>query len=205
MIHVLIVEDDDDIRDGLKLLIDGTNGYACAGAYRDCETALANLENDLPDVALMDIELPGMSGIEGVRQIRRKLADIDIIMLTNYHDDQKVFDSLCAGATGYLVKTTPPAKLLDAIKEADEGGAPLSANIARMVIHSFQRTPDTQLTKRESEILSQLCKGKSYKMIADTLFISTGTVHSHIKNIYNKLEVNSKSEAVIKALQEKLV
>ncbi len=205
MISVAIVEDDADIRQGLQLLLKGTPGFACVAAYSNCELALREIAEHLPDVVLMDIQLPGMSGIEGVRRLKRALPELSVIMLTIHDDDQRVFDSLCAGACGYLLKTTPPAKLLEAIREVHAGGSPMSANIARMVIQSFQRTQSAELTSRETEILSQLCRGKSYKMIADSLHISKGTVHSHLKNIYKKLEVNSMSEAVAKAYQEKLV
>jgi len=205
MISVAIVEDDDDIRQGLELLVHGTDGYCCSGAYRDCETAISQINGEPPDVLLMDVELPGMSGIEGIRKIKLGHPSVDIIMLTVHDDDKTVFDSLCAGASGYLLKTTQPAKLLEAIKDVNTGGAPMTASIARMVISSFLRPSHEKLTNRESEILSLLCEGKSYKMIAADLFISQGTVHSHIKNIYKKLQVNSKSEAVVKAMQKRLV
>ncbi len=205
MIKVFVIEDDEDIRQGLQLLINGTAGYECVGAYVNCENAIIDISDEMPDVVLMDIELPGMSGIEGVAVIKARLPETDILMLTSYHDDTKVFASLCAGASGYLLKSTPPAKLLECIEDVTNGGAPMSATIAKMVITSFRRPTFEELTSRETEILSQLCQGKSYKMIAAVLFISTGTVHSHIKNIYRKLEVNSKSEAVVKALQNKLV
>lgn len=205
MICVSIVEDDADIRHGLELLLNGAPGFCCLEAYSDCEAALTDVASNTPDVLLMDIQLPGMSGIEGARRIKRLLPRLDVIMLTIHDDDQRVFDSLCAGACGYLLKTTPPAKLLEAIKEVHAGGAPMSAGIARMVIQSFQQPARADLTQREQDILSQLCRGKSYKMIADTLHISRGTVHSHIKSIYKKLEVNSMSEAVAKAFQERLV
>lgn len=204
-ISVSLIEDDADIRRGLALLLNKTPGFVCVAAYPDCETALQEIAGDPPDVLLMDIQLPGMSGIEGVRRIKKLLPDLDVIMLTIHDDDKRVFESLCAGACGYLIKTTPPAKLLEAIHEVRSGGSPMSANIARMVIQSFQRTQSTGLTSRETEILSQLCRGKSYKMIADALHISRGTVHSHLKKVYKKLEVNSMSEAVAKAYQEKLV
>ena len=205
MIEVLIIEDDHDIRLGLELLIDGADGYRCAGAYPDCESAFQPIREGQPDVVLLDIELPGMSGIDGIPKIHESAPDADIIMLTNFQDDEKVFDSLCAGAAGYLLKSTQPSRLIEAIREVREGGAPMSATIARLVIGSFKRAPGTKLTRRESEILAQLCQGKSYKMVAEALFISQGTVHSHIKNIYNKLEVNSKSEAVAKAFQQRLI
>lgn len=204
-ISVALIEDDADIRRGLTLLLNETSGFACAAAYPDCETALRDLADDPPDVLLMDIQLPGMSGIEGVRRLKKILPELDVIMLTIHDDDKRVFDSLCAGACGYLVKTTPPMKILEAIKDVQAGGAPMSASIARLVIQSFRKSPAAALSPREQEILSQLCLGKSYKMIADVLHISRGTVHSHIKKIYKKLEVNSMSEAVAKAYQEKLV
>jgi len=205
VIKVFIIEDDEDIRQGLQLLINGTIGYECVGAYNNCEDAIVDLNDDPPDVVLMDIELPGMSGIEGVAVVKTRLPETNVLMLTNYQDDTKVFDSLCAGANGYLLKSTPPAKLLECIEDVTNGGAPMSATIAKMVITSFRRPTFEELTSRETEILSQLCQGKSYKMISAALFISTGTVHSHIKNIYRKLEVNSKSEAVVKAFQNKLI
>ncbi|MCI0618383.1 response regulator transcription factor [bacterium] len=204
-ISVSLIEDDADIRRGLTLLLNNTPGFACTAAYGDCETALKQIKSDPPDVLLMDIQLPGMSGIEGVRRIKQILPDLDIVMLTIHDDDHRVFQSLCAGACGYLVKTTPPAKILEAIKEVHDGGAPMSAGIARMVIQSFQKSSRPELTPRELEILTQLCQGKSYKMIADALHLSKGTVHSHLKKIYKKLEVNSMTEAVIKAHQGKLV
>jgi DNA-binding NarL/FixJ family response regulator len=205
MIYISIVEDDDAIRESLALLIDGTPGYCCISTYGDCETAVKGIEKDSPDVVLMDIELPGMSGIEGVRILRGKMPDIDIIMLTVHKDDKLVFQSLCAGACGYLTKNTTPARLLEAIREVYDGGAPMTTNIARMIVTSFQITPHSQLTKRETEVLAQLCEGLSYKMIADELCISEKTVHFHIKNIYKKLQVHSSAEAVAKALKERLV
>lgn len=205
-IEVSLIEDDADIRQGLKLLLKGAPGFSCVAAYSDCETALREIVEDPPDVLLMDIQLPGMSGIEGVRRLKKLLPELDVIMLTIHDDDKRVFESLCAGACGYLVKTTPPAKILESIKEVRNGGAPMSANIARLVIQSFQRSvADNALTARELEILSQLCRGKSYKMIAAALHVSKGTVHSHLKKIYKKLEVSSMTEAVAKAYQEKLI
>ena len=204
-ISVALIEDDADIRHGLALLLDNAAGLSCAAAYADCETALREIPVDPPEVLLMDIQLPGMSGIEGLRCLKRILPDLDVIMLTIHDDDKRVFDSLCAGACGYLVKTTPPAKILEAIREVYNGGAPMSASIARLVIQSFRKTSDPKLSPREQEILALLCQGKSYKMIAAVLHLSTGTVHSHLKKIYKKLEVNSMTEAVAKAHQEKLV
>jgi DNA-binding NarL/FixJ family response regulator len=205
MITVSIVEDDVDIRDSLAVLIDGTPGFACINTYGSCEAAIDGIDVDPPDVVLMDIGLPGMSGIDGIRLIKEKASDIDIVVLTIHAESNHVFEALCAGACGYLLKDTPPAKLLEAIKETQEGGAPMSTKIARLVISSFRTHPHSSLTQRETEVLTELCKGKSYKMIADVLFISEETVRRHLKNIYKKLQVGSKSEAVAKALKEKLV
>ena len=205
MIHVAIVEDDHDIRQTLALIIEGTPGYSCAKAYEDCESAIDELLSYRPDVVLMDINLPGMSGIEGVKKLKEGLPDLDILMLTIQVDDQSVFNSLRAGAAGYLMKDTPPASLLNAIKEVTEGGAPMSANIARKVLQSFRTAPKSPLSDRETEILRQLCDGQNYKVIAENLFVSGHTVRTHIKNIYKKLHVNSRAEAVKKALKDKLV
>ncbi len=205
MINVSIVEDDDEIRESLAILINGTAGYDCISTYSNCESAIKGIIEDPPDVILMDIGLPGMSGIEGIRRIKDKQPDIDILMLTVHDDSKRVFEALCAGACGYLIKDTPPARLLEAISEAYDGGAPMTTQIARMVVGSFKTTSHSDLTPREGEVLNQLCKGKSYRMIADSLFISEETVRRHIKNIYKKLEVSSKSEAVAKALKERLV
>jgi DNA-binding NarL/FixJ family response regulator len=205
MISVAIIEDDDDIRQGLAILIQCSQGFSCEQTYGDCESAIPEIIADPPDVVLMDIELPGMTGIIGVQKLRERLPEIDIIMLTVHQEEAMIFDSLCAGASGYLIKTTQPAKLLDAIKDVHEGGSPMSPGIARLVVQSFQSTSRVELTRREKEILSQLCKGMSYKMIAEFFSISSGTVHSHLKNIYKKLHVNSQAAAVAKALQERLV
>lgn len=205
MISVCIIEDDHDIRQSLELIIGGTAGFECVRSYSDAESALQRLGKDIPDVILMDIELPGMSGIECVRQVKQQLPQVDILMLTVHENDAVVFESLCAGACGYLTKNTPPGRLLEAIREVHAGGAPMSTNIARMVIGSFKTNDSAGLSEREREVLSLLCKGKSYKMIADDLFISSDTVRSHIKSIYKKLEVNSNSQAVARALREKLV
>lgn len=205
MITVSIVEDDPDIRESLALLINGTPGYACIGAYPNCEKGIKGILKDPPDVVLMDIGLPGISGIEGIKILKEKMPELDILVLTIQSDDRVVFQALCAGACGYLVKDTPPARLLEAIRESYDGGAPMSTRIARMVVESFRVTPETSLTQRETEVLTHLCKGQSYKTIADELFISEETVRRHIKNIYRKLEVHSKSEAVAKAFKEKLV
>jgi DNA-binding NarL/FixJ family response regulator len=210
MISVAIVEDDQAIRNALARLIGGTAGYVCQGVFASCEDAMEAVLADPPDVLLMDIGLPGMTGVEGVRRIKQQLAhrdrpDIDIVMLTVREDDRTVFESLCAGACGYLLKTSPPARILAAIREVKEGGAPMSPPIARLVARSFQGLRESPLTPRETEVLTMLCEGKSHKAIADALFISQGTVHSHLKSIYKKLAVNSKAEAIVKAFRERLI
>lgn len=205
MINVTIVEDHQEIRDSLAMLINATDGYKCISNFGDCESAIEGIEDNLPDVVLMDIGLPGMSGIEGIKLIKKKHPDIDFIVLSIHENDENVFESLCSGATGYLTKETPPARILEAIKEVYEGGSPMSTQIARMVVGSFKIQPSPSLTQRETEVLSHLCEGESYKMIADSLFISEETVRRHIKSIYRKLEVHSKSEAVAKAIKDKLV
>ena len=212
MIKVVVVEDNDTIREGLKVLIDGTHGYSCIGTFTKCESMLKNLEKLNPDVLLMDIGLPGMSGIEGIKQSKSLLPDLTILVLTVYEENDLIFDALVAGACGYLVKKTPPLKLLEAIQEAYEGGAPMSSHIARKVIDFFkekkQVSPSNSpylLTSREKEILSGLVEGNSFKAIADSLFISIETVRFHFRNIYKKLHVHSQSEAVAKAIKEGII
>ncbi len=212
MISVVVVEDNDTIREGLKILIDGTEGYSCIGTYTRCETMLKSLKKSEPDVLLMDIGLPGMSGIEGIKQAKIILPDLNILVLTVYEENDLVFDALCAGACGYLVKKTPPSRLLEAISEAYSGGAPMSSHIARKVIDFFQvkksaSSNDSQnlLTPREREILGGLVEGNSFKALADSLCISIETVRFHFRNIYKKLHVHSQSEAVAKAIKEGLI
>jgi DNA-binding NarL/FixJ family response regulator len=208
MIRVAIVEDEDDIRESLSIIIAGAKGFSCAGAYSDCETALKNLEDDLPDVVLMDIQfLPGkMSGIDGVRKLKGKWPDLDIVMLTIYEDNTLIFDSLRAGACGYLLKHTSPEELLTSIKEVVAGGAPMSTKIARLVVGSFQNVIDgPQLTGRQKEILQKLREGKSYRTIGEELFISENTVKCHIKKIYELLHVHTQAEAIAKAFEKHLL
>jgi len=206
VIKISIVEDDKEIRESLAILIEGTEGFSCVSHYGSVELALKKIIDDKPDVILMDINLPGMTGIEGVKLIKAKMPECEIIMQTISEDDQDVFDSLCAGACGFLKKNTPPAKLLDAITEAVKGGAPMNMDIARLVVNSFkpEQTKDNPLTEREKDVLRNLCDGRSYKMIAGELFVDINTVKFHIRNIYRKLEVNSKGEAIIKAMKEHL-
>lgn len=204
-INVAIIEDDSEIRQLLTLIIDGSPGFACKQSFPDCESAMSGLCDFAPDVVLMDIDLPGMSGIDGVRTLADKLPHTDFIMLTIQEDDDSVFNSLCAGATGYLLKDTAPVDLLEAIKEVRAGGSPMSVGIARRVVASFRKSKQTPLTPRETEILQKLCDGANYRVIAESLFISGDTVRAHIKNIYQKLQVHSRAEAVKKALTDKLI
>lgn len=213
MVKVVIVEDNYTIREGLKTLIDGTEGYSCQAVFSDCETLLKQIDNLNPDIILMDIGLPGMSGIEGIKELKKKNPDLTILVLTVYDENELVFQALVAGACGYLVKKTSPSRLLDAIKEASEGGAPMTSHIARKVVSFFQKKEmfapaqqsQTVLTPREKEVLSGLIDGNSYQAIADSLFISVETVRFHFRNIYKKLHVHSQSEAVAKALKEGLI
>lgn len=212
MINVVIVEDNNVIREGLAALINGTPGYSCIGAFSDCESFIDKLNSIPADVVLMDIGLPGINGIEGVKVAIRMKSDINILMLTIYEDSDKVFDALCAGACGYLVKKTPPAKLLEAIRDVHEGGSPMSSTVARQVITAFKETKNIsandygyELSEREKEVLSRLADGYNYQEIANSLFISVDTVRHHIRNIYKKLHVHSQSEAVAKAIRKKII
>jgi len=210
-ISVGIIDDSDPIRESLQALLHAAEGFECTYCFASCEEALAEKESTVPDVVLMDINLgTGMSGIEGVRQFKQRCPGIDIIMLTVYDDDAKVFEALCAGATGYQLKNTPPEKLIEAINEVHAGGAPITSSIARRVLTLFTQiapvpAADFQLTRREKEILQHLVSGSSYKGIAHDLFVSIDTVSSHVKSIYQKLQVHSKSEAVLKAIRHRIV
>jgi len=209
-ITVALIEDDPGTRQSLVQIISGTAGFSCVGAFDSCETALPAIPDLLPDVVLMDINLPGISGIEGVRRLTAQDPDAKVIMLTVYQDDEKIFQSICAGALGYLLKRTPKEMLLSAISEVHNGGSPMNAGIARRVIRLFKetaspRSAQTVLTPREIDIVHALVDGCSYKMVADREKISVETVRNHIKSIYTKLQVHSKSEAVAKALKQRIV
>lgn len=207
-ISVVIVEDDVQIREGISTLIKSTNEFSLKGAYGECRSLLNDLDNILPDVFLMDISMPGMSGIECAAKIKSIYPAVNIVMLTVYEDDSQIFDSLRAGASGYILKRTPLNEVLEAIKDVNSGGAPMTPSIAKRVLGFFNETGkklnEYNLTQREKEILQELVNGLSYKKIAETLFISIDTVRSHIKNIYYKLHVSSKSGAVAKALKDKI-
>jgi DNA-binding NarL/FixJ family response regulator len=209
-IRVAIVEDRREIRDGLATLINFTEGFSCTGSYRSMEEAIPKLAGNLPDVLLLDIGLPGMDGIEGIRILKEKHPSLTILMLSVYEDNERIFDALCAGAVGYLLKKTPPAKLLDGLREAVAGGAPMSPEVARRVITLFKevRPPervDYDLSPHEIRLLKLLVEGHSYKTAAAELGVSVNTISFHLKNIYDKLQVHSKSEAVAKALKNRLV
>jgi DNA-binding NarL/FixJ family response regulator len=209
-IRVAIVEDQRDIRECLTFLIDGTDGYVCTGSYRTMEEALDQIGHQLPDVVLSDIGLPGMDGIEGIRILKERHPELLILMLTVYDDDERIFDAMCAGASGYLLKKTPPAKLLESLTEAVAGGAPMSPEVARRVITLFReiRPPDRadyQLTPHETRLLKLFVEGHIYKTAAVELGVSVNTVNFHVRNIYEKLQVHTRSEAVAKALVNRLV
>ena len=204
-IQVALVEDDEEIRAHLAYRISDYAAFRLVGAYADAETALAQLPQQKPDVVLMDINLPGMDGVECVRRLKLRMAATQFVMLTVYEDSNRLFKSLVAGASGYLLKRTTPSKLMEAIKEAHLGGSPMTPQIARLVVRHFQLTAEPsselgKLTPREKDVLDQLSKGFRYKEIVDNLTISEGTLHSHIRNIYEKLHVHSRTEAVVKYL-----
>ena len=211
MIKVAIFEDNRSLREGLAAMIGGTAGFECVGAYPNCNNLLKTVSLAKPDVVLMDIELPGINGIEAVAIIKEEFPEIKILMETIFDDDEKIFNSICAGAEGYILKHTTPAEIMDAIKEIHEGGSPMTPAIANRVLKMVKTRPEPgnkesfDLSGREKEILACLVKGMSYKMIADTCFISIETVNVHIKNIYRKLHVHSKSEAVAKAIRGRIV
>jgi DNA-binding NarL/FixJ family response regulator len=209
-IRVAIVEDRREIREGLAALINGTDGFKCTGAYRSMEEALDRIGSPLPDVTLLDIGLPGMSGIAGLRVLKERHPDMLVLILSVYDDDERIFDAMCAGASGYLLKKTPPSKLLESLKEAVLGGAPMSPEVARRVIALFKeiRPPeraDYNLTPHETRLLRLFVKGHNYKTAAQELGVTVHTISFHLRRIYEKLQVHSKSEAVAKALEDRLV
>ena len=210
IIKTAIVEDMRDIREGLATLINFTSGFTCTGSYRSMEEAIPRIQQQVPDVLLSDIGLPGMNGIEGTRILKEQFPQMTVLMLTVYDDDDRIFDAICAGASGYLLKRTPPAKLLENIREAVSGGAPMSPEVAMRVIKLFRevRPPervDYDLTPHETRLLKLLVEGHNYTTAAEELKVSYNTIKFHMRHIYEKLQVHSKSEAVAKALQNRLV
>ena len=205
-ITVSIVEDDAGVRTSLARLIDSSPGFRCLSRHPSAEQALEELPKTDPDVVLMDINLPGANGVECVRRLKPHLPRTQIIMLTVYQNTENIFNALTAGATGYLLKQTPPAELLAAIRDVHSGGSPMSSHIARKIVQSFQKpAPGNRglesLTHREAEVLDYLAKGFLYKEIAEALKISYDTVHAHIRKIYEKLQVRSRTEAVARHYQ----
>lgn len=210
MIKILIFEDNPQLREGLSMLINGSDGYEVLAAYKNCTNVVDEVEAWKPDVILMDIDMPGVNGIEGLKLIRKVNTNVKILMLTVFDDNKNVFESLKAGANGYVLKKTAPAKLLEYISEAASGGAPMTSSIAAQVLKMFSEINDPvhgdyNLSEREKQVLQLLVNGYSYKMIASDMFIAIDTVRSHIKKVYEKLHVNSKSEAVAKAFKDKIV
>jgi len=209
IVKVALIEDQREVREGLAVLINGSPGLRCIATFRSMEDALAAIATDPPDVVLTDIGLPGMTGIDGIRILKERHPELPVVALTVYDDDSDVFEALCAGACGYLLKNTPPARLLESLREVAAGGAPMSPEIARRVVNLFRqfRPPERasyNLTQQEAELL-RLMEGHSYKTAAAVLGITMSTVSFHLQNIYGKLQVHSKSEAVAKALRSRLV
>ena len=203
--RVLLIEDDQEIRNSFSLIVNSSQNYVVVNGYSNCEDAIKHLQADRPDYVLMDIELPGMNGIKGTRIIKDKFPSAEVVMVTVYEDSDLVFEALKAGASGYITKSANYQELLAALDEIARGGAPMSTKIARMVIDNFHINPNSPLTKRETEILQLISEGKTYTQISEQLFISKETSKTHIKNIYAKLQVNCKSEALAKATMEKLI
>jgi len=206
VLTAIVIEDCQDIREGLQMLIGGTPGYRCAGAFRSMEEALAQITDQTVRVILVDIGLPGMSGIEGIPLLRARFPDAAVLVLSVYEDDERIFAALCAGACGYLLKKTPPARLLESLREAVEGGAPMSPEVARKVVTLFREVrpapyPDHDLTPHELRLVKLFAEGHSYKTAADLLGITVNTVSFHMRRVYEKLHVHSKSEAIAKALR----
>lgn len=210
-IRVLLFEDNYHLRESLYFLIGAEPDMECVGALGDCLQCTEKIAESRPDVVLMDIELPGMNGIEAVASIRKEFPEVRVLMQTIFQDDTSIFNAMCAGASGYLLKSADSQAYLQAIRDVHQGGAPMSGPVARRVLEMFQQNvkaplrEDYALTQKEREVLASLVEGKSFKMIADSLGISYETVRSHMKNIYSKLHVHSNTEAVIKALRERIV
>ena len=212
MIKVAVFEDNKHLRETFELLLNSTEGFACSGAWPDCNNLVANLEKYPCDIILMDIEMPGMSGIEATKIIKARFPEINILIQTVFFEDEYIFNAICAGASGYILKSTTPAGYIEAIRDVQAGGSPMTPGIARRVLELFKHnlqpaTPakDYSLTTQEKKVLQLLVEGKSYKMIANELFVATDTVKSHVRNIYAKLHVHSGTEAVSLAIRDKIV
>lgn len=210
MIKLTIYEDNPQFREGLAMLIDGSDGFKVLATFNNADNAAAEVMAWKPDVVLMDIDMPGDNGIEALKKIREVDTEVKVVMLTVFDDNKNVFEAIKSGANGYLLKKTQPARLLEYLEEAYQGGAPMTASVATQVLKMFsafhkQKGEDYHLSEREMEVLQLLVNGYSYKMIASEMFIAIDTVRSHIKKVYEKLHVNSKSEAVAKAFKDKIV
>jgi DNA-binding NarL/FixJ family response regulator len=210
MIKLMLYEDNPQLREGLTMLLNGSEGFEVVGAFKNCNHIEDEAQALDPDVILMDIDMPGTNGIQGLKRLRKVNNKAKVLMLTVFDDNKNVFEAIRSGANGYLLKKTPPAKLIEYINEANSGGAPMTSSIATQVLRMFtdmnaQQGEDYHLSEREKQVLQLLVNGYSYKMIAAEMFISIDTVRSHIKKIYEKLHVNSKSEAVAKAFKDKIV
>lgn len=210
-IKVVVFDDNKSRRNSLNVLVNQTSNMSCIGTFEDCSEVIANVRETQPDVVLMDIDMPNVNGIDGVRLLRKHFPGLCIIMQTVFEDDDKIIDAIIAGANGYILKKAHPSKILEGISEVVHGGAPMTASVARRVLELFQKNPgrnignEFKLTEREKEILTDLVKGLSYKMIADNRSISVYTVNAHVRNIYEKLQVNSVAEAVRKAIEQRII
>jgi DNA-binding NarL/FixJ family response regulator len=211
LIKVAVYEDNKHLRESLQLLIDNSPGFRCIGAFPDCTDIIFNTHRERPDVVLMDIEMPGMNGIEALKLLRNQYPDLQVLMQTMFDDDDYVFKAICAGASGYILKSTTSTGYLDAITDVYNGGSPMTGVVARKVLSLFQKHVEPSqpsnyhLTVKEKEVLRCMVQGRSFKMIAADLSISYETVRTHMKNIYTKLHVNSNTEAVAKVLKERIV
>lgn len=203
--RIVLIEDDETIRAAFTYLINQSVEFRVINDYPNAERALKNIKSDDPHIVLLDIELPGMSGIEAIPKIKAQVDQVAILMLTVFDEENKVFSALEKGASGYLTKDTPPEKILEALQEVLSGGAPMSAPISKIVVHSFQKNTNSPLTKRETEILIQISEGKTRSRVAREMFIDLETVKSHLKNIYTKLSVHSRADAIRKAKKNRYI
>lgn len=210
-IKVAIFEDNKMLRESLQQLVNNAGDMVCTGAFADANKLIRNMQLANPDVVMMDINMPGISGIEAVQAIKEKFPQVNILMQTVFEDNDKIFAAICAGASGYMLKKTAPSKMIEAIRETYLGEAPMTASVAVKVLQMFRLQTNVvtnefiDLSKREKEILTLLVKGQSYKAVASACFISIDTVSTHVRHIYEKLHVHSKSEAVAKAINQKLI
>lgn len=203
--RIVIIEDNEDLRNAYEMIVRSLEEYFVVATYSRCEEALRKIVRDHPDLVLMDLSLPGMSGLEGILKIKQKLSAVKVVVLTVHDDPESVFEAFCAGAIGYITKDSNHIQLIEAINEAFTGGAPMSSKIAHMIIRSFHKNPKSPLTDRETDVIKSLAQGKTTDYIARELSVSIDTIKTHIKHIYGKLQVNNRSDAVVKAREQKLV